>query len=413
MKVLIINTSDLIGGAARASYRLHQALLSEGIDSQILVQNKISDDYHVIGAESKGEKVMYKIRPFLDSIPLKFYKKRTQSWFSSSLLPFSNIVDKINAINPDIVHLHWINEGMMTIEDIAKIKAPIVWSLHDMWPFTGGCHYDEECGRYSDNCGKCKVLGSVKENDLSKKIFNKKRTVFLKKKNMTIVGLSKWLTGCAQKSSLFQNKRVINLPNPINTEVFKPVDKQVARELLNLPLNKKLILFTAVGATSDPRKGFKEVKEAFSNLDTEDIEFIVIGSSKPKDDNSMKYHTYYMGYIHDDISLRLLYSAADVMVVPSLQENLSNVIMEAMSCATPVVAFNIGGNSDMVVHKQTGYLAQPLDSMDLARGIIWVIDSLATSVLSANARQKVIGEFDQTVVAQQYISLYSECLSQR
>ena len=160
MKILIVNTYDIKGGAARAAYRLHRALLSLGIDSQMLVQMKFSDDYTVIWPETKIQKGLALLRPFLDSIPVMFYKKRTKTLFSPAWLPFSNVVKQINQINPDIVHLHWICGGMLKIEKIAQIKAPIVWSLHDMWAFTGGCHYDEGCGGYKKSCENCKVLNS-------------------------------------------------------------------------------------------------------------------------------------------------------------------------------------------------------------------------------------------------------------
>ena len=148
MKVLIVNTSDIEGGAARAAYRLHKALLTEGVDSQMLVQSKSSDDFTVLGPQTKFQKAMGKLRPTLDSIPVRRYPERTKTLFSPSWVPFAGLVDKINAINPDVVHLHWIAGGMMRIEDLAKINAPIVWSLHDNWAFTGGCHIMWECERY-------------------------------------------------------------------------------------------------------------------------------------------------------------------------------------------------------------------------------------------------------------------------
>ena len=267
MKILIVNTSDIEGGAARAAYRLHKALLSQGVDSQMLVQSKSSDDYTVITETDKVKKTLNKLRPFFDSIPIRFYKERTKTLFSSSWLPFSNIVDKINEINPDIVHLHWICSGMMRIEDIARIKAPVVWSLHDMWAFTGGCHYDEECRGYEKECGNCKILGSDKEKDLSRKIWHRKERTFAKIPNMTIVGLSRWLAQSAKSSTLFKNTKVVNLPNPIDTNIFKPFSKDKARELWRLPKDKKLVLFGAMGATSDPRKGFEELSEALQKLE--------------------------------------------------------------------------------------------------------------------------------------------------
>lgn len=411
MKILIVNTSDIDGGAARAAYRLHKALLDSGIDSQMLVQNKTSDDYTVLSENKKVNKYLNKLRPILDSLPVRFYKNRTKTLFSSSSLPFSNIVDRINDINPDIVHLHWICGGMIRIEDIARIKAPIVWSLHDMWSFTGGCHYDEECKAYKKECGNCKVLGSQKENDLSRKVFKRKQKVFNNKKDITIVGLSNWLNECSKSSTLLKNKNHINLPNPIDTDIFKPFDKNLSRELWNLPKDKKLILFGAMGATSDPRKGFKELSIAIQNLDKNlNIEFVVFGSSKPQNAPEFGFKTHYLGRLSDDVSLVTLYSAVDVMIVPSLQEAFGQTASEAMACGTPVVAFGATGLLDIVDNKVNGYLAKPFESKDLAHGIEWVLNNPNYDELCVNAREKVMREFDSKVVAGKYISLYEQIL---
>lgn len=414
MKILIVNASDTQGGAARAAYRLHRALLGYGVDSQMLVQSKVSDDYTVIGPETKIKKAIAKIRPTLDQLPVRRYKNRSKTLFSPAWLPFTGIIEKINKINPDIVHLHWICGGMMRIEDIGKIKAPIVWSLHDMWTFTGGCHYDEECKAYEKECGNCKVLGSMKENDLSYKIFNRKRKVFASKNDMIIVGLSRWLNECSKNSFLLKDKKHINLPNPIDTSMFKPFDKEKARELWSLPQGKKLVLFGAMGATSDPRKGFKELSEALQKIEkNSDIEFVVFGSSHPQNAPDLGFKTHYLGHLHDDVSLVTLYSAVDVMVVPSLQENLSNAIMESLACGTPVVAFDVGGNSDMIDHKINGYLARPFDTTDLANGIEWVLNTPTYGELCKNAREKVIREFESKVVVEKYVALYKQLMNNR
>lgn len=410
MKILIVNTSDIEGGAARAAYRLHKALLALHVKSQMLVQSKSSDDFTVLSEEKKLKKYFNKLRPMIDSLHVRAYKERTKTLFSPSWFGFSDIVDKINEINPDIVHLHWICGGMMRIEDIGRIKAPIVWSLHDMWAFTGGCHYDEECGGYEKGCGSCKVLGSSKENDLSKNIFKRKQKAFALKKDMTIVGLSKWLSECAQKSILLKDKKHINLPNPIDTFLFKPFDKEKARDLWNLPTDKKLVLFGAMGATSDPRKGFKELSEALHKLTCKDIEFVVFGSSEPQVSQDFGFKTHYFGHLHDDVSLVTLYSAVDVMVVPSLQEAFGQTASEAMACETPVVAFGATGLLDIVDHKKTGYLAQAFDTDDLANGIEWVLHVSDYDELCKNAREKVVREFDSVVVAEKYVKLYKEAL---
>jgi glycosyltransferase involved in cell wall biosynthesis len=406
MKILIVNTSDLEGGSARASYRLHKSLLAIHVDSKMLVQNKSSDDFTVIAETSKLRKGFNKLRPTIDSLPIGFFKERTKTLFSPSWFGFSNIIDQINEMNPDIVHLHWICGGMMTIEDIARIKAPIVWSLHDMWAFTGGCHYDEECQGYEKECGNCKVLGSDKENDLSKKIFKRKQKAFTQKKDITIVGISNWLNECSKNSTLLKDKNHINLPNPLDTNIFKPFDKGKARELWGLPKDKKLVLFGAMGATSDPRKGFYELMESLEKIEDSNVELVIFGSERCEDTKDLGFNVYYLGQLYDDVSLVTLYNSVDVMIVPSLQENLSNAIMESLACGVPVVGFDIGGNADMIDHERNGYLAKPFSTIDLAFGIEWVLNNYNYKILCQNARNKVLNNFDSVVLAEKYIELY-------
>jgi glycosyltransferase involved in cell wall biosynthesis len=412
MRVLIVNASDIDGGAARAAYRLHKALLNESIDSKMIVQFKKSDDYTVLGPQTKMQKALCKLRPILDNLPVKLYKNRTKTLFSPSWLRFSGIASKINEINPDIVHLHWITGGMMSIEDINKIKAPVIWSLHDNWAFTGGCHIKWECDNYKNSCGFCPRLGSNKENDLSRKVWNRKKRIFDVKK-MTIVGLSRWIHKCSKDSCLLKSHININLPNLIDVNIFKPFDKQKSRELWNLSSKKRLILFGAMGATSDIRKGFKELIRALELIKSDAIEFVVFGSSEPINAPNFRFKVNYLGHLHDDISLVTLYSAVDVMVVPSLQENLSNVIMESLACATPVVAFNVGGNSDMIEHLKSGYLAKTFDSEDLAKGIDWIINNPKYEELCEHARSKIIREFDSAIVTKKYIALYQDVLKSK
>lgn len=409
MKVLHVNTSTY-GGAARATYRLHRALLKENIDSKMLVQKKTSDDDIVIAPTSKLEKGINLLRPILDNLPLQQYKNRTQSLFSPAWLPFSQIPNKIAQINPDIVHLHWITGAMMSVQNLAKINKSIVWSLHDMWAFTGGEHIDEYQQHYLDNCGNSKVLNSKKDKDLSRKGWERKRQVYAQIEDMTIVGLSDWMYQAAKNSSLLKDKSYIHLPNPIDTGAFAPFNKIDARRLFNLPIDKKLILFGAMNATSDPNKGFEHIFAASKASSLENTGLVIFGSSQPTTLLSFKQSVHYLGQLHDDVSLRVLYSAADVMVMPSLQENLSNAIMESLACSTPVVAFDIGGNSDMIENKKNGYLAQPFDTEDLANGIAWVLNAANYQQLCDKARDKVLTHFDSQIVAKRYIALYKEIL---
>jgi glycosyltransferase involved in cell wall biosynthesis len=404
MKILIVNTSDIHGGAARAAYRLHRSLLDEGVESRMLVQSKSSNDLTVIGPKSKIQQAVGKIRFAMDSLPGRYYKNISKTLFSSGWVPFSRIVNRINEINPDVVHLHWIAGGMMPIEDLAKIKAPIVWSLHDMWPFTDGYHYDSAFD--IQNYG----LAEEPKVFIQPKNFKRKANTYRKLNRLTIIGLSKWLKDCSWQSKLLGDKPHINFPNPIDTSTFSPINKIQARAFFNLPVDKKIILFGALGAVSDRRKGSRELFEALEHVSA-DYELVIFGSNEPQNSQSLQQKANYLGYLNDDVSLHMLYCAADVMVVPSLQENLSNSIMESLACGIPVVGFNIGGNPDLIDHKLNGFLAKPFDTSDLAKGIEWVLNSDMYDHLCQNARKKVLREFENHVVALKYIKLYEKIIN--
>lgn len=379
----------------------------------MLVQKKTSADSTVIGPKSKTKKAFALARPDLDSLPVKVYKKKTKTLFSPAWLPFSDIPAYINSLKPDIVHLHWIAGGMIRVESLSRIKAPLVWSLHDMWAFTGGCHNDEACGKFKSRCGQCPVLGSNRFKDLSYRLFARKQKAYAKINNLTIIGLSRWLAQSAEQSTLFRDKTVVNLPNPIDRSIFRPLEKTTAKEILGIPKEKKMLLYGAMNATFDPLKGFTQLINSLRILNVADVEITVFGSYKPEEAPDFKFPSRYLGSFQDDLSLIMLYNAADVVVVPSLQENLSNVIMESMACGTPVVCFDVGGNSDMVDHKISGYLAQPFDSVDLSNGIKWVLDNNDSGLLSKNAVKKVEDSFEMTAVSAKYIELYRKILNRQ
>ena len=409
MKILHINTTDVEGGAARAAYRLHRALLAKGVDSQMLVQRKLSDDYTVqTVAKTKIGKLFNFLRPYIDAFPLRKYKNRTKTPFSPAWVPFSMVVDRINELKPDIVHLHWICGGMIRIEDLAKIKQPIIWTLHDMWAFTGGEHIDEGQKHYLEECGNSKVLNSHKEKDLSRRGWIRKNKVYQKLKTLTIISPSQWMYQEAQKSSLLKEKTHYLLPNVLNTDVFKPLEKNNARKLWNISPDKKIILFGSVKATSDPNKGYTLLKEALSLLKIENTEIIIFGRSKPEKEALIMYKTNYVGHLYYDISLISLYSCADVMIVPSKQESFGQTASEAMACGTPVVAFNSTGLKDIIDHKINGYLAEPFNSEDLKNGIEWILNNDNYQALSKNAREKVIKHFSEEVLTPKFIELYKK-----
>ncbi len=414
MKILLLNTSDISGGAARAAYRLHRGLQTIGVDSQMLVQNKTSDDRTVNSPQTKPGKGWAKVRPTLNAIPLQFYRQRDRAPYSVQWL-LERIAPKIAQINPDIINLHWICGGYLQIETLAKFNKPIVWTLHDMWAFTGGCHYSQECDRYTKSCGTCPQLYSNIDWDLSKWVWQRKAKAW-KNLDLTIVTPSEWLAKCAKASSLFQDLPIKVIPNGIDTQKYKPVDKQLAKKLIGLSPDKQFILFGAVGATSDSRKGFHLLLPALQKLKysqkQDQIELVIFGSSQPNNPPDFGFKVHYLGRFYDDISLALLYAAADVFVAPSIQDNLANTVMEALACGTPCVAFNIGGMPDMIEHKQNGYLAQSFEVEDLAEGIKWILaDRQRHYKITQVARNKVEQCFTLEIQAQKYSKLLKSILN--
>jgi glycosyltransferase involved in cell wall biosynthesis len=416
MKIASLSTFDNQGGAARAAYRLHQGLNQIDVESWILSQSKFSQDPKVIGAKTSSgiEQIKTGLRLTLDQLPLKRYGKKDRQLFSPHWLP-SKVIEQVAQLNPDLINLHWVSAGYLKIETIAKFKQPLVWTLHDMWSFTGGCHYNQSCNKFTAACGACPLLGSDKEEDLSRQIWQRKHKAW-QDLNLTVVTPSQWLGENAQASSLFGDRRVEVIPYGLDTETYRPIEQKTARALLKLPQDKQLLLFLSLNATSDKRKGFHLLQPALQQLKQSDwqskLELMVVGASKPEKPLELGFKGHYLGTLQDDLTLALAYSAADVFVAPSLQDNLPNTVLEAIACGTPCVAFDIGGMPDMIEHKQNGYLAQPLAIDDLARGISWTIeDPLRRQQLSQRARTKAEQEFALKIQAQRYQALYQEILA--
>lgn len=409
MKALLLNTFDSGGGAAIAACRLNRGLRDVGVDSSMMVQIKSDNNPYIVGPASKFERGISILRPEIDSLPLKLYPHRNQFIFSPAFMP-ERISATVASLNPDIINLHWVAYGFLKIETLKCFKKPIIWTLHDMWAFTGGCHIPFECTRYREMCGACPTLGSIKENDLSRKIWRRKQKAW-KYLNMTVVAPSRWLAECARSSSLFSDVRVEVIPNGLDIQIFKPIEKSVARNILSLPQDKKLILFGAMDSISDRNKGFHLLSPALQMLSEkgwgDKAELIVFGAREPENPPALGMKARYIGKLNDEVSLALLYSAADIFVLPSVQENLPNTVMEAIACSTPCVAFNQGGLPDLIEHGKNGYLAKPFETDDLARGIEWVLDDdERRKDLSHRAREKVENEFAIEKVAKRYADLY-------
>ncbi|MBF2067413.1 MAG: glycosyltransferase family 4 protein [Calothrix sp. C42_A2020_038] len=409
MKILHLSTHDTSGGAARAAYRLHKGLQNVGLDSQMLVQEKHSSDKSVIAPNIRLFQGIAKTKLTFEVLPLKFYSQRSKSTFYAQWLPDA-VVPSIAKISPDIINLHWVSAAFMRIETLARLKHPLVWTLHDMWGFTGGCHVTGGCERYKMSCGACPQLGSHNDKDLSRWVWQRKVKAW-KNLNLTLVSPSNWLADCARSSSIFRNSRIEVIPHGLDTQRFHPLNKRIAREILNLPQDKKLILFGAIEATSDRNKGFHLLLPALHKLSqsgySKNWEVVIFGASKPDNPPDLGFKTHYLGHLYDDISLVSVYSAADIMLVPSLQESFGQTASESLACGTPVVAFNSTGLKDIVDHQQNGYLAKPYEVEDFATGINWLLeDDERLQKLSFYAREKVERAFTLELQAQRYFSLY-------
>ncbi len=260
MKVLMLNTFDEVGGAARATMRLLGGVRDQGIDCRLLVQFKTGNAGEVICNSNSLRKLGRRLKLFLGLLPVRMYPNRPENNFSPALLP-DHLVAEIKAIDPDIIHLHWLGAGFLRVETLRRLGKPLIWTLHDSWAFTGGCHVPYACKRYQQSCGACPVLGSSREGDLSRWTWNRKERAW-RDLNLTVVTPSRWLADCARSSSLFRDLRVEVIPNGLDTGMFKPGDKEQARKLLGLPKDKKIILFGAVRGTTDPNKGFHLLTKA-------------------------------------------------------------------------------------------------------------------------------------------------------
>ena len=410
MNVLIVSTSDNRGGAAIAAYRLMNALKSEGVNIKMAVIDKRSNNSDVIQV---GNKL---------NTRYNFYRERGEIFlinrlskvnlFDVSIANTSTSITKLDEFkNADVIHLHWINQGMLSIKEIEKILQSgkkVVWTMHDMWPFTGICHHAAGCNHYERSCGMCPYLTNPSEFDISNFIFEKKKQVY-SIGNITFVACSEWLKKLADKSPIVRNQKVINIPNTIDTELYKPMDKHVIRKKLNLPTDKKIILFAAAKA-SDARKGTDYLVNAsklITELYQDELLFLIVGSQGAEIAERLHTPTFCMGYV-DSLKMPEVYNAADVYITPSLQENLPNTIMEAMSSGIPCVGFDIGGIPEMINHKSTGYIAKYKNSEDLASGLIWTLFEADSEVLAHNSREKVLVSYGQSKIANLYKNIYEE-----
>ena len=409
MKILHVSTSDRLGGAAIGANRLHRALRRAGIDSHMLVLRKVTADPNAHALATRLNRFGRARRRLAERRHARQLARHPRNAASGywSLNSFDYpIADAINRFDADVVNLHWLGGNTLPISQLAKIRAPLVWTLRDMWAFSGGCHYSGDCARYQAACGDCPQLLSPAHNDISRQLHSAKWRHW-SSVDMTIVCISRWLADCARQSALMRERRIEVIGNPLDTAVFKPLDKATARRAFNLPLDKQLILFGAIGGASDARKGFKYLAEALQGMASDaDAEVVVFGAEQTED-LALGMPAHQIGSLQDETSLSLLYSACDVYVMPSLQEGLGNTALEALACGAPCVSFDGTGTRDPIQHRRNGYLAQMRDSADLLAGIRW---ALAQPPSRDELHADLAASYGESVIAAQYRDLYRSLL---
>ncbi len=405
MKIGLFNYSDNLGGAARASYRIHKSLINQGIKSNLYVSKKSIPDISIQESPNKFDRYFSNLRPQLVSKFIKLMNPKINSYSSISILP-SNWPKFINSSDIDVVHLNWINAEMMSIEDIAKISKPIVWTLHDMWPFLGSKHLSKKTDLIE--------LTKIKKISFFKNLFNIDNWTYNRKKKswtkpIQIVTPSKWLENCVIESELMKDWPVTTIPHPIDTDFWKPYSDKHFRSRFNINNNKKILIYGADGGIESKNKGFDLLLKSLEKMEDYFNDFVlcVFGEDKP-----IKLKTNFpiinLGRITNDKKLRQIYCASDLCIVPSRQESFCQVALEAQSCGTPVLAFSIGGLIDIVDHKNTGYLANPFDTELFSHYIKSFIKNKNVDHLRINARKRVEKLYSMSTVAKKYINIYKK-----
>ncbi|HDL8817054.1 TPA: glycosyltransferase, partial [Escherichia coli] len=399
MKILHVTYTDSSGGAAIATRRLVEALNSNGVKADILVRVKKTDNYNVIGPKNVFFFLYNRFRYSLGQLFYRLKKEPDPCLHSLNIIP-SRWHLYINSSDYDIVHLHWIGGETINIKDIGKIRKPIVWTFHDMWPFCGA----EHLSKVSDNAP---WINGYKIANWNKVTWLRKKKYF-KNKNINIIAPSKWMEKCARSSYLFCNSKIKMVPNYLDTRIYKPVDKRICRKLLNIESDKFVILFGAVGGIVDENKGFNFLIQALNQLklDKSRVLCMVFGQSKPQSELPIPFEVKWLGKLNDDVTLTVVYNSASVLVVPSKIDTFPQTATEAQSCGCPVVAFDTTGLSYLVEHKYSGYLAEPFDSNDLANGIEWVYTK--QDELEKNCTDNANRKWNPENVIESHLKYYNE-----
>lgn len=411
-KVLIVSTSDVSGGASVAAVRLAEALNNNGVEARMLVRERLTDKPFVTQMAGRWQQkwnfLWERLRIFFSNL---FSRKNL---FTVSIANTGQDVTTTQAFrDADIIHLHWINQGMLSLDNIQSILKsgkPVVWTMHDMWQLTAICHYAHECRRFTESCGRCPFLRFPHEGDLSGKVFKKKESV-LRGAPIQFVAVSKWLQGEAQASTLLKGRDIRVVPNVLSLERFRLFPRDDSRRRLGI--KARYVVMFGAGRIDNPIKGFGYLCNALRHIiDTQkmakdDLCLLLFGGIKDRAVLQQIPVPYiYNGYVEGDDTLSMMYSAANCVVSSSLYETFGQTLIEALACGCLPVTFDNSGQTDIVRHKENGYLARWKDSESLAEGIVWA--ATGNDIDRERLRSEVLDTYSERVVAGQYIDIYEK-----
>ncbi len=426
MKILFINTFDTYGGATASCRRVFQAIDQHtDLEMKLLVHRQTESHPQVKSIQPGWWGQKYAFLQFVMERLMLWPKLRERAQrFAFSPANIGNDIRQHPWVQAaDILHLHWINFGFLSnrsLEQLTHLGKPIVWTLHDMWAFTGGCHYVGNCQSYQKHCGYCPFLKGEREKDLAYRVFEQKRQVF-ESKHFHFITSSEWLADCLRASALARHLPVQAIPTPIDTKLFHKKKRESARAALKISNHKFLMLFGSMN-TSDPRKGFIYLQEALDFLKNthpealNSLELLVFGKSDAEILESLPFPVHDLGFLDSKTDLVNAYNAAHLFVLPSLEDNLPNTIIEALACGCPTVAFRSGGIPEMIQHQQTGYLAEARSAQDLAQGMAWLWqlheqNPVQYQTIEQQAQQQAQAQFSEPAIARQYLALYQQLAS--
>lgn len=418
MNICHLNTTDHEGGAYRAAFRLHTFLASMGHTSSMCVGMRRRNVPGVHAIEFWGgpvRRLRRRMRRARIQMAARVYGTCRSGKFESFHDDRSQYGAELAPVLPecDVINLHFVSGLVDYTHFFAGVTArvPVVWTLHDMNPFTGGCHFDSYCCKWVNGCGGCPQLGSANPRDLSSRVWQRKHASLSKvdRSRVSVVAPSHWLADEARRSPILGRFPVHVIPYGIDATTFKPRNCTMAREVLGLPGRKRIVLFVAQ-QVKNRRKGFHLLREALASLPaTDDVCLVTAGIDVPACE--LPVQSVHLGLLASPGLMTLVYSAADVFVAPSLQDNLPNTVLESMACGTPVVAFNVGGLPDMVRPGETGLLAEHGDAASLAKCVAKLLrDDSLRMTMSASCRRRAIDDFSPAVEAERYHMLYRNLL---